>query len=441
MYGGRSSGKTQAVSKALVIQAHQEKHVIYCVREHLSSLDDSAKPAIVKWIDKLGLRPWFNVTHNQITNLVTGSYFRFHGMSTVSEEDIKGWEGVTRCWVEEAHMMSVRSRELLYPTVFRDDESSQLFATFNPKNRYDPIYKDFVSGDFFQHDRYVKKINWYDNPWFPKVEDELRREFERTDPLRYAHIWEGMPDDASAARKILPYHMLRKCVQLWERRPEFRGAFSTAGLDAADTGADWNALALRSGPELYRIDMWKGSEEWTLSETAKHASHIAVDHGCRRLDYDAVGMGAGLRGPLRDWKQEHKGRIRMNPCAANGKVQGPNVLYLDRYPKSVTNAEYFINWYAQAAMVLQQRMQYSQRLLKGEDVDIYKCLCINPELDHLEDKLAEMSQPEWEDNSGKLRAEKRPRIAGQPKPASPNIFDAVLHTYSYDARKGLKQDR
>ena len=217
------------MSKALVIQAHQEKHVIYCVREHLRSLDESARPAIVNWIDRLGLRPWFKITHTQITNLVTGSYFRFHGMSTVSEEDIKGWEGVTRCWVEEAHMMSVRSRELLYPTVFRDDASSQLFATFNPKNRYDPIYKDFVSGDFFQHDRYVKKINWYDNPWFPKVEDELRREFERTDPLRYAHIWEGMPDDASAARKILPYHMLRKCVQLWERRPTTRGAFSTAG--------------------------------------------------------------------------------------------------------------------------------------------------------------------------------------------------------------------
>ena len=107
----------------------------------------------------------------------------------------------------------------------------------------------------------------------------------------------------------------------------------------------------------------------------------------------------------------------MNPCAANGKVQGANVMYLRRRPKSVTNAEYFINWYAQAAMVLQQRMQYSQRLTKGEDVDVHKCLFINPELDHLEDKLAEMSQPEWEDTSGKLKAEKRPRIAGQPKPA------------------------
>ena len=83
---------------------------------------------------------------------------------------------------------------------------------------------------FFQHDRYVKKINWYDNPWFPKVEDELRREFERTDPLRYAHIWEGMPDDASAARKILPYHMLRKCVQLWERRPDDTRRIQYGGL-------------------------------------------------------------------------------------------------------------------------------------------------------------------------------------------------------------------
>ena len=42
-----------------------------------------------------------------------------------------------------------------------------------------------------------------------------------------------------------------------------RGAFSTAGLDVADTGDDQNALCLRAGPELYYLDLWRGSEEFT----------------------------------------------------------------------------------------------------------------------------------------------------------------------------------
>ena len=53
LYGGRSSGKTWAVARALVLQSYMEKHVIYCVREHQKSLDLSAKPALDGWIDRL----------------------------------------------------------------------------------------------------------------------------------------------------------------------------------------------------------------------------------------------------------------------------------------------------------------------------------------------------------------------------------------------------
>ena len=57
LYGGRSSGKTQAIAKKLVLESHAEYHVIYCVREHQKSLGLSAKPAIENWINRLGLAP------------------------------------------------------------------------------------------------------------------------------------------------------------------------------------------------------------------------------------------------------------------------------------------------------------------------------------------------------------------------------------------------
>ena len=103
----------------------------------------------------------------------------------------------------------------------------------------------------------LRKINFYDNPHFPEAEDELRREFERTDPIRYAHVWLGEPDDAGAERKVLPYALLRACVDAWDLRP-VRGAFGTGGFDVADTGADSNVLAVRFGPELSYVERWKG---------------------------------------------------------------------------------------------------------------------------------------------------------------------------------------
>ena len=298
LYGGRSSGKTQAAAKKLVIEAHMEEHVIYCVREHQKSLRLSAKPAIEGWISRLGFGPWFTITNDHIIHSLTGSVFHFVGMSTVSEEDIKGWEGVTRCWVEEAHTMSHRSRDLIYPTIFRQP-NSQFIATFNPKNRYDPIYEDFVTGSWGESSRYVKKINYADNRHFPEAEEELRQEWEKNQPLTYAHEWLGEPDDVGSERKVLPYMLLHRCVGAWDKRPA-RGAFGTAGFDVADTGADWNALACRVGPELFHIERWKGSDAFTASHSAKRAAAKTTSFGITRLYYDAGGIDP-VKGPVREW--------------------------------------------------------------------------------------------------------------------------------------------
>ena len=215
LYGGRSSGKTWQASGALVIQGHQEPLTVACVREHQKSLDDSAKPALINWIDRLGLRrpDAYTVTQTEIRH-ANGTRFFFAGISTSSEEDIKGWEGVNRCWVEEAHRMSARSRELLYPTVFRRPDS-ELWFTFNPQYRTDPVWKDFVAGSWGRGHRYVRKVNYRDNPFFPEAENALRLEAKRLEPDRYPHIWLGEPDDGDADTQVIAYSLLERCVDAW----------------------------------------------------------------------------------------------------------------------------------------------------------------------------------------------------------------------------------
>ena len=43
-------------------------------------------------------------------------------------------------------------------------------------------------------------INHDVNPWFPKAEEMLRTEWEKSDPQTYAHEWLGYPDDSGAGR-------------------------------------------------------------------------------------------------------------------------------------------------------------------------------------------------------------------------------------------------
>ena len=437
LYGGRASGKTWAAAKALIIQSLQERHIIYCVREHLKSLGLSAKQALEGWIHRLGLDEWFNITQAQITCIPTGSVFFFHGLSTVSEEDIKGWEGVTRCWAEEAHTMSARSRALLYPTIFRQ-RNSEFWATFNPRYRYDPIYEDFVHpGNWGKNNRYVKKVNFYDNPWFPEGEEELRREWKANNPLTYPHEWLGEPDDAGSEQKVLPYMLLEKCVDAWNLRPE-RGVFGTAGFDVADTGADYNALALRFGPELFYAERWHGTEEFTISHSTRKAARLCDDNGIGWLNYDEGGVGRGVRGPAMEWKRDTSESLKVNGCGMGNEVQGKGVIFDLRRPRSITNEQYFRNWGSQAAMVLVIRAQNTERLLAGDKVDPHKCLYINPDIPYLSDVLSDMSVAEWDDKSGKYRVEKQPRKAGAQPPPSPDFFDAGRLAYGYDARGGLK---
>ena len=64
--------------------------------------------------------------------------------------------------------------------------------------------------------------------------------------------------------------------------------------------------------------------------------------------------------------------------------------------------------------------------MNGEDVDPHNCLFINPAIPKLQDVLAQLAQPEWDDSSGKLRIKKQPHEAGEQEPDSPDAYDAAI---------------
>ena len=123
-------------------------------------------------------------------------------MSRVTEQAIRGWEAVDRVWVEEAHTMSASSREILYPTIRKP--GSEIWFTFNPMRRTDPVWQDFCAASRRLDDAVVIKVNYYDNPWFPDELERARALCLVDEPDRYRHVWLGETDDEGSARQVLP---------------------------------------------------------------------------------------------------------------------------------------------------------------------------------------------------------------------------------------------
>ena len=103
-----------------------------------------------------------------------------------------------------------------------------------------PVYRDFVTGNWgSEGSRYVHKVNYKNNPWFPEAEEELRSEWELHDPQTYPHIWLGEPADADADKQVLAYDVLKACVDAYKKglAPKRADAPVTdAGLDMAEGG-------------------------------------------------------------------------------------------------------------------------------------------------------------------------------------------------------------
>ena len=185
-YGGRGSGKSESYARALLGRGMHKKELILCTRELQVSIQDSVHRLLAATIDKEGLHDHYEVLQSTIRHRRNGTEFIFKGLKHNITE-IKGLQGVTIVWAEEAENISHRSWEVLIPTIRAD--GSEIWISFNTKNRNDPTYERFVATH--RDDAIVRKVSWRDNMFFPDV---LRKEAESlrlTDPEAYEHIWEG----------------------------------------------------------------------------------------------------------------------------------------------------------------------------------------------------------------------------------------------------------
>ena len=186
LWGGRGSGKSWGVARALLLKGGTKPLRVLCAREIQRTIAESVHQLLRDQIAALGLEDFYTVTDTAIRGR-NGTEFYFAGLRSQDAHKLKSYEGVDICWVEEAQVVSKRSWDILLPTIRKPE--SEIWITFNPELDSDETYQRFVANP--PESSVVVKMNYSDNPWFPDVLEGERKTLEARDPEAYRNVWEG----------------------------------------------------------------------------------------------------------------------------------------------------------------------------------------------------------------------------------------------------------
>ena len=185
--GGRGSGKSWGFARALLIRGAKTPTRVLCTREVQKSIQQSVHQLLRDQIAALGLGYFYEVLQTEIRGK-NGTAFYFSGLSDMTAESLKSFEGVDVCWCEEAQSISKSSWDILIPTIRK--ESSEIWISVNPQLESDETYQRFVAQE--RDDCISVEMNWSDNRRFPVVLEKERQHAKATMKAEdYAHIWEG----------------------------------------------------------------------------------------------------------------------------------------------------------------------------------------------------------------------------------------------------------
>jgi phage terminase large subunit len=186
IHGGRGSGKSWSVARALVSLGASKPIRVLCARETQKSIQESVHRLLKDQIESLGLDQFYTIQENKILG-TNGTEFTFAGIRQQGVFNLKSYEGTDICWVEEAQVVTKKSWDVLIPTIRKP--GSEIWVTFNPELDTDETFSRFVIRP--PEESVIIEMNWQDNPWFPPELDKERRQWLDRDPVGYLTTWEG----------------------------------------------------------------------------------------------------------------------------------------------------------------------------------------------------------------------------------------------------------
>jgi phage terminase large subunit len=301
---------------------------------------------------------------------------------------------------------------------FAQKRHSGKFKVFTFNWRDDPrkaesnlAYKTELYGD--------KLISWY-----AKMEAEL-------DPVSLAQEVD-INYQASVEGIVIPYKWIECAVDAAKKLGIEITGKKFGALDVADEGIDLNSFCGRHGISVDFIKTWSGKES-DIFKTTEKAFMICDELGIEEFDYDADGLGAGVKGDANQInarrKENKEKELLVYPFRGSGEVAKPD----REMVKGRKNKDFFANFKAQSWWSLRFKFQNTFRAIeaiKNGVVDFQydkdDIISLSPDLDKLKQLMMELSQPTYTINTaGKILIDKAPDGT-----RSPNMADSIMIAFA-----------
>jgi len=231
---------------------------------------------------------------------------------------------------------------------------------------------------------------------------------------------------ASVEGVLIPSEWVRACIDAHIRLGVKPTGARSASLDVADEGKDNNAICGTHGILIEYLEQWSGRGA-DIFKTTQHAMNTCDELKYGSLEYDADGLGAGVRGDSRIINQARvaagKSAIVVKPFRGSAGVHNPKGEDI----KGRSNEDMFANRKAQGWWALRTRCEKTFKwVVEGIPCDPDEILSISSACRGYQDLVSELSRPTCQWNTvGKMVIDKSPEGT-----RSPNLADSVMIRYS-----------
>jgi hypothetical protein len=261
----------------------------------------------------------------------------------------------------------------------------------------------------------VFSMPWTDDP--RKTKEWYDKKKRTTDPVVFAQEYD-LDYAASLTNVVIPANWVRAAVNF--DPGVLPSGKKIGGLDVADGGGDLNALAVRQGWKAFFIEAWG---EGNTTETANKALALCERNGVEILNYDCIGVGAGVRGAASTFEQRIKFEaINVGSNDMQGYIEsGDNF----NSPENKLKKDFYLNIRAMLWWELRRRFEKTYEYVNG----INTSYAIDDLISIPNDNglITELSTPTYKySNAGKIQIQSKADM----KIKSPNKADALMLSFA-----------
>jgi len=431
-YGGRGSAKTRTFVTILTNNVMCFGWRLVCFREIMKSLDDSVYQEFVDEINRRDLHQWFDILKTEIRS-ASGGVIKFEGLHR-NQQKVKGYAGFDAAWIEEAAKVTKESWKFLIPTLRKD--SSEIWVSYNPEHILDDTHQRFVVSreypDYKDGKRYciVKRINYTENPWFPKELADDMEIMKRTDPELFAHVYGGEPI-SDAAKAVINPRWIDAAIDAHYQLPISMSGVPRVGFDIADSGGDRCVSVMAKGSVATFMEWWKAQPD-ELLKSCTMAYNLAKANNAK-IRYDSIGVGASAGakfGELNEARAMDNGYIPVEYEKFNAGSRDlikPD----DDYQPGVKNKDHFANLKAQTWWSVADRFRNTyDAITNGTEYPEDQLISISSDIEDLDRLKAELSLPQKDfDQNGRVKVESKKDLEKRGVP-SPDLADAFIMAFA-----------